>query len=409
MMHIPVVIKKHPKSSLVVLNLFFATLAVVGQVGENVSLPLWSNAASSNCSIYRSATSSGNMDSYFILSFASFSYVVIFGVITLVMFVVRRKSITYDDLTFPQWQFMLIGLCDALNGILIVFAAPPNRTAPFLQAILGNIVIPLTIILRLLILRKKPTILKILAAGFVIVGLVLSLIPVITGMDKDSKSENQDWLDQPTANRILWPLCFMIGFVPATLMNVIEEMSLKDSRKVNMFYLLFWTSLYQLITVMCFFWVDILPQFGFADGIKGFGQNYWFALQCFFGADTCNYVPGLRGSSFIFMYVIAYIGSGLLLRYSEGATYLAIVQALVTPLGALFWSIFSTNNCGNFFAKPHADTLTYFSIGGIVLIVPSILIYNIGTFEELKKLFKKVCRRRNDTYMDGEHSPLLAN
>ena len=56
-------------------------------------------------------------------------------------------------------------------------------------------------------------------------------------------------------------------------MNVIEEMSLKDSRKVNMFYLLFWTSLYQLITVMCFFWVDILPQFGFADGIKGFGQK----------------------------------------------------------------------------------------------------------------------------------------
>ena len=147
-MHIPEVIKRHPKASLVVLNLFFAILAVVGQVGENVSLPLWSNAASSNCSIYRSATSSGNMDSYFILSFASFSYVVIFGVITLVMFVVRRKSITYDDLTFPQWQFMLIGLCDALNGILIVFAAPPNRTAPFLQAILGNIVIPLTIILR---------------------------------------------------------------------------------------------------------------------------------------------------------------------------------------------------------------------------------------------------------------------
>ena len=148
MMHIPEVIKRHPKASLVLLNLFFATLAVVGQVGENVSLPLWSNAASSNCSIYRSPTSSGNMDSYFILSFASFSYVVIFGVITLVMFVVRRKSITYDDLTFPQWQFMLIGLCDALNGILIVFAAPPNRTAPFLQAILGNIVIPLTIILR---------------------------------------------------------------------------------------------------------------------------------------------------------------------------------------------------------------------------------------------------------------------
>ena len=29
---------------------------------------------------------------------------------------------------------------------------------------------------------------------------------------------------------------------------------------------------------------------------------------------------------FIIMYVLSYIGSGLLLRYAEGATYLAIVQ-----------------------------------------------------------------------------------
>ena len=28
------------------------------------------------------------------------------------------------------------------------------------------------------------------------------------------------------------------------------------------------------------------------------------------------------------MYVISYIGSGLMLRYTEGATYLAIVQVL---------------------------------------------------------------------------------
>ena len=56
-------------------------------------------------------------------------------------------------------------------------------------------------------------------------------------------------------------------------MNVFEEMSLKDTRKVNLFYLLFWTSLYQLITVMCLFWVDILPKFGFAESMKQFGEK----------------------------------------------------------------------------------------------------------------------------------------
>ena len=51
-------------------------------------------------------------------------------------------------------------------------------------------------------------------------------------------------------------------------------------------------------------------------------------------------------------------------------------QALVTPLGALFWSVFDFDGCGGFFWEPHADYLTYFSIVGIILIVPAIILYN---------------------------------
>lgn len=60
--------------------------------------------------------------------------------------------------------------------------------------------------------------------------------------------------------------------------------------------------------------------------------SYWFALQCFFGRDTCDYFPGLLGTVFIFMYILTYIGSGLLLRYAEGATYLAVVQVSMITL-----------------------------------------------------------------------------
>ena len=57
-------------------------------------------------------------------------------------------------------------------------------------------------------------------------------------------------------------------------MNVIEEKSLKDTRKVNMFYLLFVTSTYQLITVWCLFWTDLIPNFGFVDkSITEFGEK----------------------------------------------------------------------------------------------------------------------------------------
>ncbi len=172
---------------LVGLNIFFATLAVIGQVFQNVSLPLWVGSTEAlgnpNCTSNKSQlfedyyddykesedlASSKNvskpfqpgMDPFFVLSFASLSFVIIFGVITACILVVQvvanhlygrtvfRFITKEDDLLFPQWQMILIGVFDALNGVFVVFASSPSRTAPFLQAILGNFTIPLTIVFR---------------------------------------------------------------------------------------------------------------------------------------------------------------------------------------------------------------------------------------------------------------------
>ena len=138
---------------MLILNVFFAAIAVVGQVGQNVSLPLWLATASGdpNCTNASetdssTASSGASMDPYFVLTSASFSFVVIFGAMTLVAAAVGKVG--WEDLRFPQWQFLLVGVFDALNGVLVVFAAPSSRTAPFLQSILMNIMIPLTIVLR---------------------------------------------------------------------------------------------------------------------------------------------------------------------------------------------------------------------------------------------------------------------
>ena len=66
---------------------------------------------------------------------------------------------------------------------------------------------------RLIILRKRPTWLKLGAAGAVLIGVAVSIIPVLAGMDEKSKQGDEKWQIQPTAARILWPLCFMLGFV----------------------------------------------------------------------------------------------------------------------------------------------------------------------------------------------------
>lgn len=56
-------------------------------------------------------------------------------------------------------------------------------------------------------------------------------------------------------------------------MNVIEEKSLKDTRSVNLIFLFFMASIYQVITAATLFWTDIIPGFGFADGIHEFGHK----------------------------------------------------------------------------------------------------------------------------------------
>ena len=154
-------LKEH-RRLLIAVNALFAALAVAGQVGQNVTLPLWTGAASSSCTtssdgnVSNSSANGSNdtgghgggpsMDPFFVVSSASLSFVVIFGVLTLAG--VLFKAVTLQDLKFPQWQLFLIGFFDALNGIMVVYASPATRTAPFLQAILGNFMIPLTILFR---------------------------------------------------------------------------------------------------------------------------------------------------------------------------------------------------------------------------------------------------------------------
>ena len=178
-------------------NIIFLIVTVVAQVGQNVSLPLWLDSAAVNMTavnmkhnkshigevLYNPSTNSrfddtspsydfddyddstnhsnhstpGNgtrhdvilsVDAYFVYSFACISFVVIFGVITLLIKLLSPESIGETERTFPQFQLFLVGFSDALNGVLVVFAAPPSRTSPLLQSILGNFTIPMTVAIR---------------------------------------------------------------------------------------------------------------------------------------------------------------------------------------------------------------------------------------------------------------------
>ena len=136
-------------------NIIFACLTIAGQVGQNVSLPLWIDSTSHGSSSTGNRTdptqnspSSGKfyqprVDSYFVYSFASLSFVIIFGTALLFIRVFQPERLGETERRFPHLQLFLIGMCDALNGVLVVFASSGARTPPYLQAILGNFAIPM--------------------------------------------------------------------------------------------------------------------------------------------------------------------------------------------------------------------------------------------------------------------------
>lgn len=62
------------------------------------------------------------------------------------------------------------------------------------------------------------------------------------------------------------------------------------------------------------------------------GCSWWSGLQCFFGLTGRDATSGIRGTVFILMYVLSYVGAANLLRHAEGATWLAIVSVRKTRI-----------------------------------------------------------------------------
>jgi len=97
------------------------------------------------------------------------------------------------------------------------------------------------------------------------------------------------------------------------------------------------------------------------------------ASVVFFGGEGCGASSGIRGAMFIIFYTISYLGGGLLLRYAEGATYLAVVSSLVTPLGFIFWTLFQPDP---FKFGPIVNSQTWFAIAAVGIMFPAIFFYN---------------------------------
>jgi len=322
----------------------FATVGlglIFGNICQLIGLPLFLGSLK------------GVFGVYFVLAWCSLLFNLYFWPI--VYYRIKKNIITPEMRNYPHhWKLVLIGICDALNGLCIVYASLPSRTPGSLQAILVQSVIPLTLVFSSMLLRKSYNRQQYLGASITFLGIALSLVPTIVSLELG----NFD---------LYWPLIFLFGCVPGVLMNILEEMVFIDNNRVyDNYYLLAWESLYQLITVLLLFWIDLIAPFGTSANVDEWWRRIVNGLTCFFtpwlvdvkdpdDADRCNYCA-LSGIFFTMAYCFSYVyGASMMKKCSANTT--AIVQAVCPALVVIFWIMFVDLNkwAGG---KPYDDLKT---------------------------------------------------
>lgn len=124
-----------------------------------------------------------------------------------------------------------------------------------------------------------------------------------------------------------------------------------------------------------------------ASNPSEFWDNLKHGFNCMYGQDPACSDAVLYAILFIIGYCLANLFIFLLVRFAEGAVYAVIVQALVTPLGAIFWTLFMPDP--SFHWEPVFNLATAFVLGGLVIMVPAVVFYNYFGSQEAKKAAEK--------------------
>ena len=360
-----------------------ALAVIAGFTGQNIFIVYW---------LERPAGSTDGISAFAVLLLCGCVFAVFFPLCALV-FAVRTGDWSVFSVSGDAWESRLLaspfrpsgfrlshaqtlaaaGVCNALNGILIVYASSPTKTPPLIQAILQNCGVLFSVPFSKLALRDSkvycaPEPLR--AAGVVVASVVVSLLPTVLALAGSSSGSSSSSTHSSDASltgwsTLAWVLVYTAGLAPNALLNILQQLyfirvgaltpgaaSSSHSHMRGTLRALMFSNLWQPITYAALFWVDLLPWFGYSASLGDFAQGTSFSLACSIGG------PALAGSSdiagricapatplwawaFLASYILAYFGGAQLNR--ESATFNMLCLVIVTASTALVWLIPGVN------------------------------------------------------------------
>lgn len=92
-----------------------------------------------------------------------------------------------------------------------------------------------------------------------------------------------------------------------------------------------------------------------------------------------------RSWIFIAAFTCGTFSQYLLVQSSDGAIFASIVEAIVGPLASLFWTLYRYNKSDNSIHwHPVFNETTAFSLAGLGLMIPGIILYHYFVIQEEK-------------------------
>ena len=217
---------------------------------------------------------------YFILLCVSFAFVPIFF---LGVFIINYYGTILPAARSWSYKksFALIGLLNGLNGVLIIFSNP--HVSGVAQSTLSQFVIPLTLSLSVCILRSSFSKMMYMGAFIILCGVGLELSPsfvtstsppspalLLSSGSGSGSGGSGGW----------WAVVFALGQLPAALCSIYQERAFTQGVRINVVYMMAWSSLAQFLSLVLAAPLDFVPGFGNSASIAQFVESMKNATLC---------------------------------------------------------------------------------------------------------------------------------
>jgi len=328
--------------------------------------------------------------------------------IVVIYLLIFTDEITPEMRRFPIWKLAVLGFFDGFSDFLSSVGG--IGTPGSVQTVLNQTLIFYTMVFAIILLGSRFAPIQYAGGLAVMLGAALTIVPAITNNDTTddmSTGSVMRGLGQPeetwaevtscldgvddasegfaSSVSIHWYsiLIYAASILPQAASYTFKEMTFKKFL-LNVFYVSCIVSWTQLALVWVFLPIQSLKGFGNVP-LSTIPSQFKEGIQCFFGNQDVivyqNQSPLACCSAHVpvvtMIYSITGFTGGILqlfiMKYGS-ATLAVVLNALTLPLAQLAFSL-------EFVMGDEREPFTFWSIGGLVLVVAGCLVYNLFSAE----------------------------